>query len=93
MKIITLSREDIFGHTTLEAMANGLPVISSDRVVSSVDIIKNGKNGYLVNIEDNDNIVKAIDSADKLSAKHAINAAKKNTIEQTAATLNKLIRE
>ena len=29
---ITLSREDIFGHTTLEAMVNGVPVISSNKV-------------------------------------------------------------
>ena len=49
---ITLSAEDIFGHTTLEAMANGLPVISSDRVVSSRDIIKDGENGYLASTDD-----------------------------------------
>lgn len=90
---ITLSREDIFGHTTLEAMANGLPVISSDKVVSSLDIIKNGKNGFLVNIEDNDSIIRAIENADNLSAKEAIKVAHKNTIEQSAATLFKLIKE
>lgn len=88
---ITLSQEDIFGHTTLEAMANGLPVISSDRVVSSRDIIQNGENGYLVDIEDNDGIITAIDSASKLSSKKAIETARRNTIEQSAKTIKELL--
>ena len=57
---ITLSREDIFGHTTLEAMANGLPVISSDRVVASKDLIVNGENGFLVDINKEEEIKKAL---------------------------------
>ena len=89
---ITLSQEDIFGHTTLEAMANGLPVISSDRVVSSRDIINDGHNGYLVDIEDEICITNAIDTADRLSSEDAIATAKKNTIEQSAKTLNELLR-
>jgi glycosyltransferase involved in cell wall biosynthesis len=39
---ITLSLEDIYGHTTNEAMAKGLPVISSNKVVSSLPLIENG---------------------------------------------------
>ncbi len=90
---ITLSREDIFGHTTLEAMANGLPVISSDKVVSSVEIIKNGKNGFLVDIDNNDSIVSALDNALSLSPKEALKTAQKNTVEQSAKTLYELLRK
>ena len=90
---ITLSYEDIFGHTTLEAMANGLPVISSDRVISSRDIIKNGKNGYLVDINKESDIINAVQSIDGCSSLEAINTAKANTIEKSAERLNQIIQE
>ena len=90
---ITLSAEDIFGHTTLEAMANGLPVISSDRVVSSKDIIANGENGYLVDIKNEHQIISAIESAKELSSQKAIETAKRNTIECSAKRLHDLIRK
>ena len=89
---ITLSKEDIFGHTTLEAMANGLPVISSNRVVASKDIIVNGENGYLVDINKDEEIIKAIDNANKLNPQKAINTAKRNTIECSAKRLHDLIK-
>ena len=46
---ITLSKEDIYGHTTLEAFASGIPVISSNKVVSSLSVIKDYENGFVVN--------------------------------------------
>ena len=90
---ITLSYEDIFGHTTLEAMANGLPVISSDRVISSKDIIQNGKNGFLVDINKESDIINAIQSIDSCSPKEAINTAKANTIEKSAERISQIIQE
>ena len=90
---ITLSAEDIFGHTTLEAMANGLPVISSDRVVSSKDIIVNGENGYLVDIKNEKQIIKAIENAKNLSSEKAIETAKRNTIECSAKRLHDLVKK
>ena len=88
---ITLSTEDIFGHTTLEAMANGLPVISSNRVISSLDIIKNGVNGFLVDIKNKDEIISAINKVNSDMSKEAIETAKKNTIEKSAETLFSLL--
>ena len=89
---ITLSREDIFGHTTLEAMANGLPVISSDRVVASKDLIVNGENGFLVDINKEEEIKKALDNASSLNPMKAIRTAKQNTIECSAKRLHDLLR-
>ena len=89
---ITLSKEDIFGHTTLEAMANGLPVISSDKVVSSKDLIVNGKNGFLVSLDNDRQIICAINDADKLSPQKAIDTAKRNTIESSAKRLHDLVK-
>ena len=89
---ITLSKEDIFGHTTLEAMANGLPVISSDRVVASKDLIINGENGFLVDINNEQQVKEALDNASTLNASKAIKTAKKNTIECSAKRLHDLLR-
>lgn len=88
---ITLSSEDIFGHTTVEAMANGLPVISSNRVVSSVDLIKDGVNGYLVDINNRDMINQAIDKSISLKSEEAIKTAHNNTVEKSAAKLSELL--
>ena len=89
---ITLSKEDIFGHTTLEAMANGLPVISSDRVVASKNLIVDGENGFLVNIDSEQEIIEAINKANTLNSNKAIKSAKKNTIECSAKRLHDLLR-
>ena len=89
---ITLSKEDIFGHTTIEAMANGLPVISSDRVVASRDLIINGENGFLVDINSEQEVKEALDKANTLNANKAIKTAKKNTIECSAKRLHDLLR-
>ena len=88
---ITLSFEDIFGHTTLEAMANGLPVISSDRVVSSLDLIENGINGYLVDLNNKETILSAINNVKEEMGKAAIITAKNNTIECSAKRLNEIL--
>lgn len=80
---ITLSKQDIYGHTTNEAMAKGLPVISSDKVVSSLHLIKNYENGFIVELND-DNIHKAIDNINQSMCENALKTARKNTIEETA---------
>lgn len=90
---ITLSKEDIFGHTTLEAMVNGLPVISSKHVVSSLDLIKDGENGFLVDIENNETIINAIDHIDSLKSIRAIETAKNNTIESSAKAIKESLEK
>ena len=81
---ITLSKQDIYGHTTTEALANGLPVISSNKVVSSLKLIKNDFNGRLVNLDNNDEIRDAISCVSYSMSKNAIEVAKENTIEKMA---------
>ena len=78
---ITLSKEDIYGHTINEAMANGLPVISSNKVVAASKLIKNGYNGFIVPLKDNE-VQAAIDKLDNKMAANAINVAKENTFEK-----------
>ena len=80
---ITLSLQDIYGHTTNEAMAKGLPVISSKNVVSSLHLIENGVNGYLVDLNDED-IISSIEKINVNMANAALKTAKENTIEAMA---------
>ena len=84
---ITLSKEDIFGHTVLEAFACGIPVISSSKVISSLEYIHEGHNGYLVDINDKKSISSAMDQAEEKMKDSAISTAKNNTFEQSGKSL------
>ncbi|HBO16900.1 MAG: Glycosyl transferase group 1 [Candidatus Moranbacteria bacterium GW2011_GWE2_35_2-] len=42
------SRQDIWGQVVNEAIACGLPVITTEKVGASADLIENGKNGYII---------------------------------------------
>lgn len=46
------TREDIWGLVVNEAMAKGLPVISSDRCTAGNELIRNGENGFIYPVED-----------------------------------------
>jgi glycosyltransferase involved in cell wall biosynthesis len=80
---ITLSKEDIYGHTTIEALASGIPVISSNKVVSSLSVIKTYENGYLVSSKED--VLDALDKVDyAFMSKNCIETAKQFTIEKEA---------
>ena len=46
------TREDIWGLVINEAMAYGLPIVTTDRCVAGVELVENGVNGYIVPVED-----------------------------------------
>lgn len=46
------TRYDTWGLFVNEAMANGLPVITTNRCAAGLELICNGENGYLVDVED-----------------------------------------
>lgn len=54
------TREDIWGLVVNEAMANGLPIITTDRCVAGLELIENGVNGYIVPVEDEKVLVEKI---------------------------------
>lgn len=84
-----LSREDIWGLVINEAMANGLPVISSDKCIAGLELIKN--NGYIVELNDIEyvsNIINKIVYDYSLLSEFAKNSLKiisKYTIENMAS--------
>jgi glycosyltransferase involved in cell wall biosynthesis len=57
------TREDIWGLVINEAMAYGLPVITTDRCVAGLDLVENGVNGYLVPVNDPDQLAEKIQRA------------------------------
>ena len=65
------TREDIWGLVVNEALSYGLPVVSSDQCGAALELIENGKNGYIVPVNDHaalaDAILNAIDHRDLLS--------------------------
>ena len=46
------TREDIWGLVINEAMAYGLPVITTDRCVAGLELVEEGVNGSIVPVED-----------------------------------------
>ena len=48
------TREDIWGLVINEAMAYGLPVITTDRCVAGLELVEDGVNGYIVPVGDSD---------------------------------------
>jgi glycosyltransferase involved in cell wall biosynthesis len=46
------TREDVWGLVINEALAYGLPTITTDRCVAGLELIEDGVNGYVVPVED-----------------------------------------
>lgn len=46
------TRGDVWGLVINEAMANGLPVITTDKCVAGLELVENNVNGYIVPAED-----------------------------------------
>ena len=90
---ITLSTEDIYGHTTNEAFAMGLPVLSSNKVVGSNHLIKDGENGFIVDLSQNSEIIEKIKLLKTLSSEKAIKTARDNTIELMVKTMVENIKK
>lgn len=46
------TREDIWGLVINEAMTYGLPIISTNRCIAALELISEGNNGWIVNVDD-----------------------------------------
>ncbi len=50
------TREDIWGLVINEAMAFGLPIITTNRCIAGTALIKNEKNGFIISVDDADKL-------------------------------------
>lgn len=87
------TREDIWGLVINEAMAFGLPIVTTDRCVAGLELIKNGKNGFIVPVENSEELYKKINELLALNKedycemqKNAIEIIKQYTYEKMAET-------
>lgn len=56
------TREDIWGLVVNEAMANALPVVTTDRCGAGLELVENGLNGYIVPVDDESELQKSLNS-------------------------------
>lgn len=78
------TREDIWGLVINEAMAYGLPVVTTDKCVAGIEMIRNGENGYIVPAGNIEKLAEAILRSKLLDPCKAIETARRYTIEQMA---------
>ena len=58
--LVLPTKSDVWGLVINEAMAQGLPVITTDRCVAGVELVENGVNGYIVPVNNNSALEAAI---------------------------------
>lgn len=56
------TRGDVWGLVINEAMAFGLPIITTDGCVAGIELVKNGENGYIVPVDSVDELLIAINN-------------------------------
>lgn len=82
------TREDIWGLVVEEAMAYGLPVISTDNCAAALELIESEKNGYIIPVEDSQSLTTEIktivydDSRQKMFSRNNLNKIQNYTIEK-----------
>lgn len=88
--MVLLTREDVWGLVINEAMAFGLPVITTDHCMAGVEMIIRGDNGFIVPVETYKEAVEHIcyffgpDSDRGYMSKKCLETARKYTITQMA---------
>ena len=86
---VSLSKEDIYGHTIIEALANRLPVVATNNISAANQFIKDGYNGYVVSLDNKEKIIKSLTNSLHLDKNNTIIGLEQYTIEETAKTIIK----
>ncbi len=87
------TREDIWGLVVNEALANGVPVVTTDRCGAGLQMLHNGVNGYVIGTEDAQAMSRAIHAVltGNDMKREAIKTARDYTIEKMAARTQQII--
>lgn len=82
------TREDIWGLVINEAMAQGLPIVTTERCVAGLELIKNDAIGQIVPVEDDEELAAAIkNEVENISNERSyaiLDTIQKYTVEQMA---------
>lgn len=93
------TRHEAWGLVINEAMANGLPIITTNKCIAGLELIENGVNGYLIPSDDvkelRNKINRLLDDSDLLKSmsNKSIKKISHYTIENMAETHINIIRE
>lgn len=97
---VLFTREDIWGLVVNEAMAKGLPVISTNRCIAALEMIRDGVNGYVVeneNVEEMSRVTNLLLEDSVLRESMALNAVNcirnEYTIEKMASAHMSIFNE
>ncbi|WP_297668731.1 glycosyltransferase family 4 protein [Thomasclavelia sp.] len=81
------TRSDVWGLVINEAMANGLPIITTNKCNAGLELISNGKNGYIIDVDNVEELQDAIINTLKNSCQmgnESLRTIKNYTIENMA---------
>ncbi len=90
---------DVWGLVVNEAMASGLPVVVSDTCVAGLELVRNGENGYVVHLGDDEDFLKKTksvldDDARRVSmAASALETIRDYTVEKMVQSQMKTVGE
>jgi len=89
------TREDIWGLVVNEGLSFGLPVVSTDKCVAALELVKNGINGFIVPVDDEKALAEGISNALTLpnAAEEAIRSVKGYSLENMAKRHHEVFNE
>lgn len=91
---VLMTRDDIWGLVINEAMARGLPIITTNKCNAGLELIKNGENGFIIDTNDREALVNKLkllindDSLREKMANNNIDRIHDYTIEKMAEKHN-----
>ncbi|MCQ2387500.1 MAG: glycosyltransferase family 4 protein [Clostridia bacterium] len=93
------TREDIWGLVINEAMACGLPVVTTDMCIAGLALVENDKNGYIVPVDDEKSLAEKInyilsnDLSKEKMAEYSLNKIRQYTFENMAREHIKILKD
>lgn len=87
------TREDIWGLVVNEAMAYGLPVITTDKCIAGIEMVKNGVTGDIVPVEDVQAIADKIMAQDLYDREKVLETARRYSINQMVEEHMKVFKQ
>lgn len=94
--LVLPTNEDIWGLVVNEAMAVGTPVITTDRCGAGLELVQEGKNGFLFHRGDVGGLVDAIQklySSNEITFENINSTAKKYTIENMSDAVYEALKQ
>lgn len=92
------TREDVWGLVVNEAMAHGLPVIATDKCIAAMELIDEGKSGFIISSDDPDSIAEKVNClVENLEirenmTRNALDKIQKYTIEEMAQVCANILK-